>query len=91
MATLAATQSRTNDTAAEAAAAWRACIRDLSPAERLAKGCTLSQRGRRFAMEAIRRRHPTASPTEVRLRFIEIAFGPALAAEVGGWLEERDR
>jgi hypothetical protein len=42
-------------------------------------------------MEAIRRRHPAASPTEVRLRFIELAFGPALAAEIGGWLEERDR
>jgi hypothetical protein len=40
-------------------------------------------------MEAIRRRHPAASATEVRLRFIELVFGPALGADVGRWLQER--
>ena len=79
-----------NDTDPAAESAWLARIRDLSPAERLEKGCGLSQRGRRFAMEAIRRRHPAASATEVRLRFIELAFGPALGAAVGRWLQERD-
>lgn len=69
-----------NDTDSAAETAWLARIRDLSPTQRLEKGCGLSQRGRRFAMEAIRRRHPAASATEVRLRFIELAFGPAMAA-----------
>ncbi|MFM8633714.1 MAG: hypothetical protein ACKOEX_02710 [Planctomycetia bacterium] len=79
-----------NDTDSAAESAWLARIRDLSPAQRLEKGCGLSRRGRRFAMEAIRRRHPAASATEVRLRFIELAFGPAMAADVGRWLQERD-
>jgi hypothetical protein len=79
----------TNDTDFDAESAWLACIRDLTPVQRLEKGCGLSQRGRRFAIEAIRRRHPAASPIELRVRFIELAFGPALAADVGRWIEER--
>jgi hypothetical protein len=75
----------------EAAAAWRACIRDLSPTERLEKACGLSQRGRWFAMDAIRRQHPAASEIDVRLRFIALAYGPDLAADVGRWLEEREQ
>jgi hypothetical protein len=85
----AATHATTNDTDSYAESAWLACIRDLTPVQRLEKGCGLSQRGRRFAMEAIRRRHPAASPIELRLRFIELAFGPALAADVGRWIQER--
>jgi hypothetical protein len=80
-----------NDTAADAEAAWRICIRGLTPAQRLAKACALSQRGRRAAMDVIRRKHPAESPQEQRLRFIELAFGSALARDVRRWLEERDR
>lgn len=81
----------TNDTTTDAAAAWHNCIRDLTPVQRLAKACALSQRGRRAAMDVIRRRHPAAGPVEVRMRFIELAFGPTLAADVRRWLRERDR
>jgi len=83
--------SMINDTAADAEAAWRICIRGLTPAQRLAKACALSQRGRRAAMDVIRRKHPAESPQEQRLRFIELAFGSALARDVRRWLEERDR
>jgi hypothetical protein len=89
MSLLAAPLATTNDTDFDAESAWLACIRDLTPVQRLEKGCGLSQRGRRFAIEAIRRRHPAASPIELRVRFIELAFGPALAADVGRWIEER--
>jgi hypothetical protein len=84
--TLAAVPS---DTSSSAAAVQRARIRDLAPLERLRKGCALSNRGRRMALEAIRRRHPDADATEVRLRYLELAYGPGLAAEVRRWLGAR--
>ena len=75
------------DTSAAAAEIQRQQIRHLSPLERLRKGCALSNRGRRLAMEAIRRRYPAANDAEVRLRFIELAYGPSLAREVRCWLD----
>jgi hypothetical protein len=78
-----------SDTLTSAAAVQRARIRALAPLERLRKGCALSNRGRRMALEAIRRRHPHADATEVRLRYLELAYGPALAAEVRRWLGSR--
>ncbi len=77
------------DTSTSAAAVQRARIRELAPLERLRKGCALSNRGRRMALEAIRRRHPDADATEVRLRYLELAYGRALAAEVRRWLGDR--
>lgn len=78
-----------SDTSTSAAAVQRAQIRALAPLERLQKGCALSNRGRRMALEAIRRRHPDADATEVRLRYLELAYGQAIAAEVRRWLGER--
>ena len=51
----------------------------------------MSNRGRRLAFEAIRARHPDADETEVRLRFIELAYGAGLAAGVRLWLRDRGR
>lgn len=79
----------TDDTAAEAAAVQRACLRRMSPLERLHAGCRMSQRGRRLAMEAIRRRHPDADELEIRVRAIELAYGAGLAADVRRWLRTR--
>ena len=45
-----------SDTSAEAAEVQRTGIRELPPLERLRKGCRLSNRGRRMALAAIRRR-----------------------------------
>ena len=42
-----------------------------------------------MALEAIRRRHPDADATELRLRYLELAYGRALAAEVRRWLRDR--
>ena len=78
-----------SDTSTSAAAVQRARIRALAPLERLRKGCALSNRGRRMALEAIRRRNPRADATEVRLRYLELAYGRALAAEVRRWLGDR--
>jgi len=76
----------TNDTAADAAAVQLSCLRRMSPLERFEAGCRMSQRGRRFAMDAIRRRHPEANEEEIRLRVIELAYGAGLAADVRRWL-----
>lgn len=75
-----------NDTSAAAALVLQARIRELSPLERLRKGCALSNRGRRMALAAIRRRYPTADSEEVRLRFIELAYGVGLAGKVRRYL-----
>lgn len=79
----------TNDTAADAAAVQLSCLRRMSPLERFEAGCRMSQRGRRFAMDAIRRRHPEANEEEIRLRVIEHAYGAGLAADVRCWLRNR--
>jgi hypothetical protein len=79
----------TNDTAAEADAVQLACIRRMSPGERLQAGCRMSQRGRRLAFDAIRVRCPNADDMEIRLRFIELAYGADLAADVRRWLLDR--
>ncbi len=81
----------TNDTAAEADAVQLECIRRMSPLARLRAGCRMSSRVRRLAFDAIRARHPDADETEVRLRFIELAHGADLAADVRRWLRDRGR
>jgi len=77
------------DTAAEASAIQLECVRRMLPLDRLRAGCRMSQRGRRLALEAIRRRHPEADDLEVRLRAIELAYGADLAADVRHWLRSR--
>ncbi len=79
------------DTAPDALAVQLDCIRAMRPLDRLQKACALSNRGRRQAMEALRRRYPTAAPEEIRLRYVRLAYGEQLAADLGRWLEERCR
>ena len=81
----------TNDTAAEAEAVQLECIRRMSPLDRLRAACRMSNRGRRLAFEAIRDRLPGSDETEVRLRYIELAYGVELAADVRVWLRDRGR
>jgi hypothetical protein len=50
-----------------------------------------SRRGRDLALAAIRRRNPDISAREVRLRYLAIAYGDELAAEVREWLGARGR
>jgi hypothetical protein len=79
----------TNDTAADAERVLIECLRRLGPTKRLRQGCAMSQRGRRLAMEAIRRRDPAAGDDEVRLRSIELAYGSEVVAGSRHWLRER--
>jgi len=80
----------TSDTADEAAAIQLQCFRKLTPAERVQKACAMSKRNRLLAMEAIRRRHPGLAKDDVKLAFIELAYGGEIAAAVRRWWQERN-
>ncbi|TWU62222.1 hypothetical protein [Crateriforma conspicua] len=72
----------TTDTSVEAEAVQLELFRQMTPAERLAKMCSLTAIIRRMAFDAIRRTHPDLDDAEVRLKFIESTYGEELAAEV---------
>jgi hypothetical protein len=80
----------TTDTSPDAFAVQARCFRLLTPAQRLRKACAMSHRGKRLAIEAIRRRHPGLGPDETRLKYIELAYGAALAEDVRRWQRERN-
>ncbi len=81
----------TTDTSEEAQEIQLACLRRMSPQERIRQTCQMSRRVRDMAFDAIRRRHPELDEAEVRLAFIELAFGQHLADEVRRWSAERSR
>ena len=78
-----------SDTSDEALAVQLECLRQMTPHERLRRACAWSGQLRRMAFKAIRRRHPEYSEDEVRLRFIELTYGMALADEVRAWQTEQ--
>lgn len=71
-----------SDTSDEALAVQLDCLRRMTPQERLRRACAWSGQVRRMAMNAIRRRHPDYTEDDVRLKFIELTYGKALADEV---------
>jgi len=79
----------TTDTSPEAYAAQLDLLRQMSPIERLRKTFALSRQVKRMSMDAIRRRHPEFDEDEIRVRFIELTYGKAIAADVARWQEER--
>lgn len=72
----------TTDTSAEAEAIQLELLRQMTPQERIAIMCSLSQSVRKMAFDAIRRRHPEYGEDEVRLAFIELTYGKSLADDV---------
>ena len=78
-----------SDTSDEALAVQLECLRQMTPHERLRRACAWSGQLRRMTFNAIRRRHPEYSEDEVRLRFIELTYGMALADEVRAWQAEQ--
>lgn len=78
-----------SDTSADALAAQLASIRGMRPLDRFRAGCSLTSRGRRLAMAALRRRYPSASDDEIRVRYLALAYGEQLAMDVGRWLKDK--
>ncbi|MFM7865915.1 MAG: hypothetical protein ACKPHU_17005 [Planctomycetaceae bacterium] len=81
--------SHTTDTSAEALQVQLNGFRRMSPQERIARMCAWSQQLKDMSLNAIRRRHPELSESEVRLRFIELTWGTELACDVRRHLQER--
>lgn len=79
----------TSDTSVESAALHLQCFRRMTPAMRLQKACTASQRAKRMAFAAIRRRHPLMSPGEIQVKYLEIAYGRDISIAVQRWQQER--
>ena len=79
----------TTDTSPEAYAVQLELLRRMSPRQRLRKTFALSRQVKRMSMNAIRRRHPDFDEDAVRLKFIELTYGEALADDVRRWQEER--
>ena len=78
-----------SDTSDEALAVQLECLRQMTPQERLRRACAWSGQIRRMAFDAIRRRHPEYTEDNVRLRFIALTYGQALADEVRRWQMEQ--
>ena len=81
----------TTDTSEDALEVQLACLRRMSPQERVRKTCAMSRRVRDMAMDAIRRRHPEWDDTQVRLMFIELTYGKSLADDLRSNLAGRAR
>ncbi|MBD3675410.1 MAG: hypothetical protein HUJ26_17995 [Planctomycetaceae bacterium] len=61
----------------------------MTPQQRIQQMCAWSEKIRRMAFEAIRRRHPEYNENEVRLRFIELTYGEQLARDIRNWQQEQ--
>ena len=72
----------TVDTSQEALEVQLACLRQMSPGERIRQTLAMSRQLRNMAMEAIRRRHPDWPDAEVGLMFIELNYGKSLADDI---------
>jgi len=78
-----------SDTSADADEAQLDCFRRLTPQQRLQKMVASSRRGRDLAITAIRRSEPEITEQEARLRYLALAYGDDLAADVRQWLGAR--
>jgi hypothetical protein len=78
-----------SDTSADADEAQLACFRRLTPQQRLQKMVASSRRGRDLAIAVIRRGEPEITEQEARLRYLALAYGDDLAADVRQWLGAR--
>ena len=86
-----ATPADFSDTSPDALAAQLDCLRRMTPHERLRRACAWSGQVRRMAFDAIRRRHPEFSENDVRLKFIELTYGKALADGIREQQTEQQR
>ena len=68
-----------------------ACLRRMTPQQRIRQTCALTRQVRQMAFAAIRRRDPDLTDEEVQLRFIELTYGAALAQDVRRWQQEQTR
>ncbi|WP_456426155.1 hypothetical protein [Rhodocaloribacter sp.] len=78
------------DTHPEAERVQIELFRRAGPEKRLALALSLSASTVEMARNAIRRRHPTLSEEEVKLKFVEVHYGKELADRVRASLRRDD-
>ena len=79
-------QSSIHDTSPDAELVLIDLIRNKPAHVRLGDAINSSNRVAEQCKNAIRRRHPEISDTEVKLRFIELNYGNEMANELRAWL-----
>ena len=77
-----ATQSNQQDTSRDAERVLIALVRKQAPTERLRTALSATRRVAEQCKRAIARANPGISEDEIRLRFIELNYGKALADNV---------
>jgi hypothetical protein len=77
------------DTDAEAERVQLDLLRAASPARRGGLAVALSAAAIGASRRALERRSPAATEEEIGLRFVELNYGPELAAEVAACLRRR--
>ena len=82
------TEHYTTDTSTDALDVQLGCLRRMSPQQRIRQTSALSRSVKKMAFDAIARRYPDLSDELVQLKFIELTYGEALAAEVCTWMRE---
>jgi hypothetical protein len=83
--------TRSADTDVEAENVQMALLREAGATRRIRMALSLSAQVIGLAHQAIRRSHPQATDEDVRLRFVELHYGPDLAADVRRFLASRRR
>lgn len=81
--------ARSADTDAEAERVQLDLLRAASPAQRAGLAIALTAAAIGASRRALERRSPAASEEEIGLRFVELNYGPELAAEVAACLRRR--
>ena len=83
--------TRPADTDAEAERVQLDLLRAATPARRAALAIALTATTIGLSRRALERQAPGATREEIDLRFVELNYGPELAAELAAWRRERGR
>lgn len=83
--------ARPADTTVDAERVQVAILREASVARRLERAFGLTATVIGLARRSLARADPSASPRELTVRFVELHYGPELAAGLREHLDERDR
>lgn len=81
--------TRPADTDAEAERVQLELLRAASPAQRGGLALALTATAIGLSRRALERQSPEASEEEIGLRFLELNYGPELAADVAAFLAAR--
>jgi hypothetical protein len=83
--------TRPADTDAEAERVQIELLRAATPAQRAALAIGLTATTVELSRRALQRAQPSASEDDVALRFVELNYGPEIAAALAAWRRDSAR